>query len=395
MDPFGILVADVHDLIFQHFNATDVIKSSLVSKLWFKTIGSSSECMQHIWLNIDNPSTQINVLERSARKYENFRIQPGSRAKLAKVINKFRPKIAMITDNHNEEIEHEDYVQFMMSMAPTIEQLHPGEASTTKPAKYKAINFPKLKELQLTVVDRSAFSIFLGSNPKLTKVLLSFSAEVLTEFLVPTNIIHDFLRENRQIESLWLCEIDCTFQSDLTQNIHLDLKTFAFGKTSSSFTDKVKANFVKFVKYQKSLEWLKVLCLQDIEVFLDLWSDGSFKKLFIMECSFKGAMCNRVLPINQTIEEINFYLNPSCHVLTFLRATPNLKSFKIRQLSKQILQFSIVNLPKLESIQFQSIEKGVTCFYKQLKTSTSDDMNLQINLEEMDFYEFVGRDATF
>lgn len=400
MDPLDVAFVDVHDLILQHFNAKDVIKCSLVSKSWHEIIGLSRKCMSKIWLNIDRPASQIRLLNRSDRKYENFRIQSGMRKELAKVLLNFRPKIAIITDDgHGDGIDHGDYLSFMNSLAPTVEQLHPGEASTINANRVNVIDFYKLKELQYTLTSRSAFSIFLGSNPKLEKVLLSFNNEVSREFLQPTNIVHEFLQRNRQIKSLWMCEIDCAFQSDLTENCGMDLRTFAFGKTSSKIAVKVKDNLVKFIKSQTGLEWLKILCLHDTETFVRIWSEGSFRKLFIMDCNFKGALCHHELITNHHVDEINFYLNPSCYILKFLQASPNLKSFKIRQLSKQIMNFCISNLMKLEKIQYQSVENDVVKIYDNLKATSdspgSSDINRTINLEEMNFFEFVGRDAGF
>lgn len=192
-----------------------------------------------------------------------------------------------------------------------------------------------------------------------------------------------------------MCEIDCAFQFDITQNVDLDLRTFSFGKTGPQITSNVRDNLVKFVKAQRNLEWLKIICLQDRDVFMKIWCEGSFKKLFIMDCGLKGSLHNYELATNHIIDEINFYFNPSCHILKFLRAVPNLKSFKIRQLSKQIMEFAVVNLPKLEKIQFQSVENNVKTIYEALKASPGDEINRKITLEEMDFFEFAGRDDGF
>ena len=395
MDPLEACLVDVFDLIFQHFNYKDVIRCSLVSQSWNEIIGSSHSCMKHVWLKIDKPVDQVHYLEHSQRKYENFRIQPGARGKLAQVFKNFRTRNAMITDDHGEEIDHDDYFKFLEAMAMTVEDLQPGEAFTINAKNFQALDFPKLKELQYTLTNRSAFSIFLGSNPKLERVLLSFSNVVPAEFLYPNNIIYVFLQRNPQIRSLWMCEVYDAFASDMTQNVRLDLETFAFAITNLMFSEENGENLVKFIKLQKNLEWLKILCLYDKKVFMRIWNEGHFKKLFIMDCSLKGTMHNQELPSNLQLEEINFYLNPSCHILKFLRASPNVKAIKVRQLSKQIMEFSAQHLHKLELIKYQSVESDVEKFYQSLKASDEADVNRGIKLEEMDFFEFVGRDAGF
>lgn len=395
MDPLGSCFVDVSDLILQHFNARESIRCSLVSRSWNEIIGTTHNCMKHVWLRLDKPSRQIDVLARSERKYQNFRIASGARGELSKVFKMFRPKIAIITDNHDEEIDHQHYVSFLQAMAPTIEDLQPGEAKTVNVKQLLHINFPKLKELQYTVVNRNAFSVFLGSNPRLEKVLLSFSDAVSTDFLVPDNIIHTFFKRNPQIKSLWMCEIDSAFQTDITKDLRLDLQTFAFSKTNMNASERAGENLVKFIKLQTNLEWLKILCLYDKNIFLKIWNEAKFKKLFIMDCSLKGSLSDQELTCNPLIDEINFYLNPSCHIIKFLKASPNLKSFKIRRLSKQMIEFSAQNLRQLEAIQYQSIENDVEKFYNDLKSSDACDVNRRIELRDLDFYEFVGRDAGF
>lgn len=395
MDPLSSLFVDVFDSILQHLNAKEVLKCSLVSRSWYEIIGSSRKCMKKIVLKIDCPSHQINDLKLSLRKYENIKILPGSRNELAEVIQMFRPKDVSITDDHEDVIDHRDYLIFMQSMAKTVEQLQPGEVRSVNAKSIETVNFPKLQELQYTLTNRSAFSIFLGSNPKLEKVLLSFNDEVPTDFLVPNNIVYTFLQQNSQIKSLWMCEIDFTFLTDVTQGVDLDLKTFAFAKSRSDQSEIIGDNLVKFIKSQRKLEWLKILSLREGNIFARIWNECVFQKLFIMDCSLKGSLSEHVLMKNSSIIEINFYLNSSCHILKFLQATPNLKSFKLRQLSKQILLFAVQNLRSLERIQYQSVEKGVDQFYNELKVSPAANINQQIQLEEMNFFEFVGRDAGF
>lgn len=396
MDPLEGPFVDVRELILQHLNAKDVIKCSQVSSLWNEIIGSSRHCMKQIWLRIDQPAKQVSTLRRSVRKYENFRIQSGARRELSWIMQNCRPRNVITTDEYDEEIAYNDYYDFMTSLAPTVVDLQPGEGLVKRAqrGKLKAINFPKLQELQCTVTSRNGFSIFLGSNPNLKKVLLSFNGEVLKDLLVPTNIIQEFLKRNPQIKHLFMCEVDGPFQTDITTGT-LDLQSFSFAKTSTAFTWNVSDNLVNFINQQRNLEWLKIFGLHDWNVFLRIWNEGRFRKLFIMDCSLKGAIHGRELPTNLHIDEINFYLNSSCHITKFLKASPNLKSFKVRQLSTQLMEFSAHNLPRLELIQFQSIESVVEQSYHELKAAVNDDVNRRIKLEEMDFFEFVGRDAGF
>lgn len=394
MEPLIASCTDVFELVFQHFIAKDVIKTSLVSRGCYEIISSSHQCMKQIWLEIVNPSKQLKTLETSRRRYENFRIHPDARAELSTVMKKFRPKVVRVIDDQGDPIDHEEYFCFIQSLAPSLVDLHLGEAESVRARRLVPIDFPKLKELHCTAINRNAFSTFLGSNPQLENVLLAFNTGISLEFLVPTNIVHEFLQRNPQIKRLVMCEIDCSFQSDLTENVKLDLRTFAFTKTSEKFSERAADNLVKFIEAQRNLESLKIRCLYDEELLTRIWS-LRFKRIFIMDCSPKGPPTSHILEPNYLVEEIDFHLNSSCHVLKFLQASPNLKSFKLRQLSRQIMRFAALNLHSLATIQFQSLENGVEKHYKDLKALHGEEVNRGIKLEEIDFFEFVGIDIGF
>lgn len=394
MDPLVASCADVFDLIFQHFNAKDVIRSSLVSKSFYEIVGSSHFCMKQLWLEIENPSKQLTTLERSQRKYENLRIYPDARSELSSVLKKFRPKVVRVSDDQGDPIKHDFYFELMHSMAPTLVDLHLGETESVQSRRLRSIDFPQLKELHCTAVNRNAFSVFLGSNPQLENVSLAFNTGISIEFLVPTNIVHEFLQRNSQIKRLIMSEIDCAFQSDLTENVALDLESFAFSKTSGKFSERVVDNLVQFIEAQSNLQSLKVRCLYDQELLTRIWS-LRFKRLFIMDLNPKGSPAIQNLSPNDFVEEIDFYLNSSCHILKFLQASPNLTSFKLRQLSRHIMRFSALNLRNLKRIQFQSLENGVESHYEDLKNLDGDDVNRGIKLEEIDFFDFVGVDIGF
>lgn len=383
MDPFSLVFHDVHKLILQHFKAKDVLIASTVSKSWYEIIGASSHCMQKIWVTINQPWSQADLLTKSSRRYENFKINVGNLKKLTKAMQNFRPRIAVIHENDYED--YEDYANFLSSMASTIEVLHPsGDARLKNADKIRSIDFPKLRELQCSVFDSAFFTIFLGDTPKLTKVLFSFDNGISNNSIM-TNLTHQFFVKNSQIEHLWLFDIDCIFNEDISSNVKLKLKSLAFGK-NGRILPHVRTNFLKIFKHQKRLELLKIMNLSDSEMFLEIWKQKNFKRIeFVMDCNMKGALNNVDLEENPKVEEINFYLSSSGKVLEFLKASPNITSFRVRQLNLNILSFCIDQLHRLELIECQSCENDSELNFTHLIRLRGRKIRLQI----LDFFEFV------
>lgn len=384
MDPFSAVFHDVHKLILQHFKANDVLIASTVSKSWYEVIGANSHCMQQIWVTINQPWHQADVLIASSRRYENFKINAGNLKKLTKAMRNFRPRIAVIQENDYED--YEEYCSFLRSMAPTIEILHPsGDAKMKNTDRVKLINFPKLRELQSSVFDPFFFNVFLGDTSKLKKVLLSFDNGVTSNNSALTSLTQQFFVKNSQIEHLWLFDIDCIFINDISANVKLKLKSLAFGK-NGKLLPQVRTNFLTFFKNQRCLELLKIMNLSDSEMFLEMWKQENFKRIeFVMDCNMKGALNNVELSENSRVREINFYLSSSGKVLEFLRASPNITSFRVRQLSLNILSFCIDQLQKLELIQCQSCENDSELNFTHLIKLRGR----KIRLEILDFFEFV------
>lgn len=388
MDPFEEVFVDIHKLILQHFKAKDVLITSAVSQTWYEIIGASSHCMQQIWVTINRvnqnqPWVQSYDLAKSRRKYENFKIYPGHHKKLTEVMKNFRPKIAVIHENQNED--YEEYCDFLRSLAPTIEVLHPsGDARMKNANKMNCIDFPKLRELQCSIVDTYFFSVFFGETPKLSKVLFSFDNETSNNVAL-SNLIHQFFIKNPQIEHLWLFDIDYIFFNDVSTNVKMKLKSLAFAKNGKR-SPQVTANFLKFFKNQRNLEFLKIMNLSDSEMFLEMWKQQNFTKVeFVMDCGMKGTLENFELDENLKVQDINFYLSSSGNVLQFLKASPNIKTFRVRQLSLNILSFCIENLKRLELIECQSCENDSEHSFAQLIRLKGKKFHLEV----LDFFEFV------
>lgn len=390
-DPVKKLNEDVYPLIFQHFDTHDIKKVSLVSKLWNQTIGSDRQCMRKIICRIDRPNLQMHMLEQSSRRYENFKISPRAcYEELSVILKSFNVKNVWLNDTCEKEIEHSEYANFMRSFAETIEYLQTGDISTKNANRVTSINFPKLRKLHCSFTNRSAFSIFLGDNKHLESVILSselYSCD--DEFMYHDNIISEFLAKNQQIRNLWLLHLEKLFVYDISSKVTQKLKHFTFTTNFQNSPRHAKQNFLKFIKSQKCLESLNIMGCRDKSVLVEIWNGlVKFKKLFVIDCNFYEELHSFDLRENSNVEDIDFYLSSSLHAYFFLKAAPNIVSYKIRQLSKQLLEFSVNNLRCLKEIKFQSIDGDAVRYYREVRLSGRK----QFRIKELDFFEYLNID---
>jgi hypothetical protein len=80
LDPFEKIHEDVHDLIHQHFNFTEVLAATNVSKSWNQNTGQSNTAMKKIKLQLElftpkYPSTdKLKQILNSNRRYQNIHL---------------------------------------------------------------------------------------------------------------------------------------------------------------------------------------------------------------------------------------------------------------------------------------------------------------------------------
>jgi hypothetical protein len=74
MDPLSIFPEEISEYIFQYFNKDDILHASLVSKLWYRMMGRSRECMNKLRVVfIDSPATpDIKYYLASQRQYQHL-----------------------------------------------------------------------------------------------------------------------------------------------------------------------------------------------------------------------------------------------------------------------------------------------------------------------------------
>lgn len=391
-DPLKVLSEDIHRFILQHFDGNEIKKLSLVSKSWHDVIGSSRDCMKKLIYRVDK-QLQLEVLKQStARQYENFKVTPyGLLQKLTEVLEEFNIKNIWINEVCDKEIDHSGYIRLIQSFSQSVEYLQIGDIATKNSSSRStiAVDFPKLKKLHCSFTNRAAFSILLGKNPHLESVILS--SDMLTidedELLQHDNIIIKFLAKNCQIKNLWLLHLEKLFLYDISSKVS-NLKHFTFTTNFQNSPIHVRENFIKLIKKLPCFESLNMMGCRDKQILRQIWNEPEkFKKLFVIDCNFHVDLLSHDLLKNLFVREIDFYLTSSLHVLFFLQNAPNIEEFKVRQLSKQVLEYSLLHLRHLKVIKYQSIDSDALKYYNEYKNKRS-----ALKLKELDFFEYLNID---
>jgi F-box domain len=395
-DPFKLLNEDTHRFILQHFDGNDVRKCSLVSRSWHELIGSSRMCMQKIVCRIDKPM-QLMLIKNSSRNYENFKVTPyGFLRELTTLLESFYVKNIWINEVCDKEIDHSDYVRLIKSFSSTVEYLQIGDIATKNSnCPSIAIDFPMLKKLHCSFTNRAAFSILLGDNPKLTSAILSSDliANDESEFLQHDNVIVKFLARNTKIKKLWLLHLEKLFLYDISSKVG-KLTHFTFTTNFQNAPVHVKENFLKLLKTQGNFESLNVMGCRDKKILKEIWNSSiKFSKLFVIDCNFYEELSSFDLQRNAFVKEIDFYLTSSVHALFFLQAATNIKQYKVRQLSKQLLEFSLSQLKYLTIIKYQSIDMDAWKFFHEYRMMQNGS-SLKVKLQELDFFDYLNIDKT-
>lgn len=167
MDPLEKLVIDVWDMIFQHFAVKDIIKVTLVSPLWNKSIGESRISMSKVWLKFYWPLDNVTSLYNSQRKYQNFKVQRELLSPLIPVYKKHQWRKVMIRDF---EMDPNDYIKLMNKLSKTIEELELWNVAVfwkSQSVDLAPIDFPQLQRLEFFDTSHQLLAVFLGNAPRL------------------------------------------------------------------------------------------------------------------------------------------------------------------------------------------------------------------------------------
>jgi hypothetical protein len=379
-DPFTVLNEDIHRFIFQHFDSSDVLSASLVSRLWYETLASSRECLNKLIYTIENVY-QVKALQRTSRKYEHFKLTPCCLKELKDIFQTFKVKSMRFNELYGMEIDQAEYISLIESFASTVECLILCDVTSKNPSRIlKVVDFCRLKKFHCTL-NQTALSILLGNNPRLEHLMISANSVRNEDEIRHDSVLLKFLRKNNRITSLCILNLEQIFLHDISSIIK-NIKYLTF--TTNFLQNSMCENFLKFIEAQETLDKLHVMGCADKKILTQIWNVAKNIKIFTFDCNVQNDSINYELTKKKSIKEIDFCLTSSVIAISFLRVTPKVEYIKVRQLSKQLL-VNCIHLKCLKLITFQSIDRDAYEFFIR-NTSILNNLKLQ----ELDFFEYLS-----
>jgi len=229
MDLLSALPEDVFNEVVSYLKPANILKASLVCKIWYQIFGQSDECMQKVTVNYNfyNRNNDLNPLLKSDRKYQNVIIEfnhhqlqdSGFEPKIKSILKKFSKSIVKLHTSHDfhricelpklKELNYMNsrtynyvdrkfpnyfYSNGLLVMCPNISRLVISTESDLT-GKY-------LKNLQEAIKNMRNLKSLSVYEIKILKDFQPADCKFrLEEYVVPdirdTKIVHDFLKHHR------------------------------------------------------------------------------------------------------------------------------------------------------------------------------------------------------
>lgn len=366
VDPMERIHEHLHEMIFQHFDASDVIISSETNKKWFDTIGASKRCMKQVNLGLDNwwqneTSEDIGrvmkIVKRSTRRYQNVHIN----------------------SNDDEKVSQRSY-QLLKFLAPSLVDVK--FLNTDGITLREQFKFPRLERLQFINNVSAIDELFLHGSTQLKELNLKH------HYWAEPEPVLDCLKANKHLTmlKLWDTGISKLFEIYEPNCFEFKLKKFATG-ADGTIAKETEEKFLHFLETQSDhLEAIR------FRSGLDGVNAAIINKVFemsamkIIHLDGVGNLNDLKLPINTRIIELRLCWSVDTleKLLPFLRAVPKLKVLFIRKINKEILEYVAMHLKELKLLYFTRAEGCMGCFKKYL--SMHEDSNKDIELVSKEWF---------
>lgn len=384
MDPFEKLPEEIHESLLQHFDVGEILKVlSIVSKNWYRVIGTSNVCMKKVNLNLKSKRKndfvdRLEILRwmsrKESRNYQHLQINCLLDERISSEVWSFLQSVSESVESIN-----------IRSMK--IDQ-HLGEMS-----------IPKLESLKMMFVPREAMNHLLLSTSSLKKLILrnEFSLCYADVDYTPSdatiNSIKEFAQRNQKLEEL---EIQgrphflSFFHQNLSDAFSFKLKKLVvkIEMSAEKIPNEHTENFLSFLSLQASnLEHIYVdSCGADIihHVF-NRMPALSFIRLDIeLSEPNKFVISDLNLTPNKKIKQVEFpYIVLFDDVKEFLELTPNVEEILVGHMNPRLLDYAAKSLVKLKSIVYRYDDCAGGCdeTYKNMKQENPEiNQNIKLSI---------------
>lgn len=264
MDPLVFILPELHDWIFQHWNANDFEKTTEVTRTWSETLGKSLKMMQNVKLSL-NITTIPHHYRLNALKLS-FRNSPFREVsfEIENIIDNSTRRYRKVSVNFTlTKFFKYKLFKYLATLGPKLLELELaclGLLSEEDENILSEIDLSKLEKLSLRTVTAEVMNNLLDRCNSLTTLELK---SIHVKYNRPSIAkARSFLKRNESLEHLELASKDiyeAFFGKDISQIINFKLKSLKLGDWFCNFQmpQAVERNVLKFLEKQaQSLEHL-------------------------------------------------------------------------------------------------------------------------------------------
>lgn len=356
----------LHELIFQHFDPSDVLISSETNRRWFDAIGESRKCMSQINLGLDNwwqtetreiMESTMKIISNTSRRYQN------------------------VTFNaHDDEIVSRQALQLMKFLAPSLVDLRFFNADHI--TVDEIFKFPHLERLQ-----------FINNVSQIDELLLQGSTQLKElnlkhHYWAEPEPVRSCLKENKQliILKLWDTGISKLFETYEPSNFNFKLKHFATG-ADGEINEKTETNFLHFLGTQdghiEAIRFRSGLNGVSGTIISRVFEMSALRKIHLDGI---GDVSNMKLKTNHRITELrlDWKIDNLEKLSPFLEAVPKAETLFLRKVNKDVLEHVAIHMKELKTLYFTKADCCMGCFKKFL--SSNEETNKDIRLIPKEWY---------
>lgn len=396
MDPITRIHEDIHNLIYQHFLTDEVLLYSTVSKSWYISLGSSNIAMKKIWINLGDrfnepTKSDVKILQRSKRKYQNFKISEMENGLQILVFPKKIWKRAKI--DIQSFVNFDEYINLLEIFNETIVELSVFDMDVEATNSKCILKFPKLECLKLGFLSATAVQPFIQHHLKLRKLILENINDV-GSIKKSKELMQEIINLNSNLTHLSLSSdaFSLIFAAEHTINVRLKHLIVEFSCDEET-PKTILENFEKFLFSQATcLEWI-VCDITCPSITFRLFNDMPAMRRITFDY-FDVDSPKVIVNIGQLRKNSNVLrLDFDCDNLTlewmkpFLECAIDLQILYVFHLTQDIIDYACRNLKKLCKIYYCSIDNKCVFYYEKI-LSHDTNINRNIVLHEEKFTDF-------
>lgn len=362
---------ELHDLIFHHLNASELINASFVSKQWYNFIGESKYFQNKVAIRFDEFSyghkrrlANINVIKMSNRNYKMVHIKNYTAGEEKILFLWIEWK--MITIEIHKFSSMTQYFEYLTQFAETVKELEIVKLLIIFENDCSdKLEFPQLEKLSFKNVSVLAIEPFIKHQKKLK----SLNLYLIKKSSMPREkIIIDLLMKNKDLEQLSIGFNFHLFDEDISQKIKLNLKTIILENClKMEMPYNVMNNLQTFLKAQgKTINCIKLINLNDVGIIFEIWNNMevlneiTIKYFSLSKKPNFDSYQDLTLKPNYRMKKLNIEIwsVPLRWLKKLLDACPNLEELNISRMSTELMQYVKEHSTKLKRINCFCGETG-------------------------------------